>query len=877
MILLQSGNRYEAKASYEDRHVLKSAGFKWDPNARAWWTDAEFCVERLRRLHPVPVEVRQEREQAEIEIPSSWEGHPSCATDGPDDIPCPPGLAYLPYQRGGIAFARGKDGVLVADQMGLGKAQPIDEPVLTPSGFVPIGSLRVGDKVVGSDGFPTEVTGVFPQGVKKVRRVVMSDGSWTRCCDEHLWMFQTKNQRFFSGKWTVTELREIKIKDRQGNANAFLPMVRPVHYDSKRMPLDPWLVGMLIGDGCLRQHTVVISNPEKDVLRAVDAALPPGMEMKHAGAFDWRLVWKRGQGNVLLSQMRNLGLMMKGSHERFIPEIYKRVSPENRLAVLQGLFDSDGTPADGIGTIEYCTTSERLALDVQELVFSLGGTCQIYDKLAPAYSHNGERRIGRRAWRCYVKLPDGMEPFCHSGQKISRQLAGKRQRPPYRAIKEIQDDGHAECICISVAAHDRLYVTRHFIVTHNTIQAIGMLNDRPVKTALVICPASLKINWQREVGKWLNYFLPIHVVEKAGHPLPRQIGVLIVNYDIVAKMRPKLDGIEWDALICDESHWLKTPSAKRTQAILGKDGRGGIRAKRRIFLTGTPAESRPAELFTVANTLRPDEFPNWMDYAFRYCGAYVGKYGLEAKGATRGAELQTRLRNTIMVRRAKADVLKDLPAKIRVRVTLPCDAKLRATVDAELAGYQRERALIESLKSKGADIEAVTQARNAANARMRDLRVATSDGKMPMSLEFIRNAADAEKVVVFAKHHAVLNVLIKEFGDRAVVVTGKTPGSDRMRAVDRFQGDEEVRVFIGQIDAAGVGLTLTAASHVIFVEFDWRPGIMEQAEDRCHRIGQRDSVTCSYLVIEKSLDDVMLSSVNKKRSTLNETLDIPTC
>lgn len=530
MILLQSGTRFEAKASFEDRHVLKSAGFKWDPNARAWWTDAEFNVERLRRLCPDPVEVRQEREQAEIAIPSSWEGHPSCATDGPDDIPCPPGLAYLPYQRGGIAFARGKDGVLVADQMGLGK----------------------------------------------------------------------------------------------------------------------------------------------------------------------------------------------------------------------------------------------------------------------------------------------------------------------------------------------------------TIQAIGMLNDQPVKTALVICPASLKINWQREVDKWLNYYLPIHVVEKAGHPLPRQIGVLIVNYDIVAKMRPKLDGIEWDALICDESHWLKTPTAKRTQAVLGKDGHGGIRAKRRIFLTGTPAESRPAELFTVANTLRPDEFPNWMDYAFRYCGAYVGKYGLEAKGATRVAELQTRLRNTIMVRRAKADVLKDLPAKIRVRVTLPCDAKLRATVDAELAGYQRERALIESLKSKGADIEAVTQARNAANARMRDLRVATSEGKMPMALEFIRNAADAEKVVVFAKHHAVLNVLIKEFGDRAVVVTGKTPGPDRMRAVDRFQGDEEARVFIGQIDAAGVGLTLTAASHVIFVEFDWRPGIMEQAEDRCHRIGQRDSVTCSYLVIEKSLDDVMLSSVNKKRSTLNETLDIPT-
>ena len=527
MILLKSANRYEAKASFEDRHVLKAAGFRWDPNARAWWCAEEAEVQRLRGLTD-EVLIHEGVEQTEIAIPSTWEGHPSCATDGPSDIPCPPGLAYLPYQRGGIAFARGKDGVLVADQMGLGK----------------------------------------------------------------------------------------------------------------------------------------------------------------------------------------------------------------------------------------------------------------------------------------------------------------------------------------------------------TIQAIGMLNDEPVKTCLVICPASLKLNWQREVDKWLNYYLPVHVVEKVAHPLPQKVGVVIVNYDIIAKLRPRLDLIAWDALICDEAHWMKNNQSKRSQAVLGRSGVGGISATRRIFLTGTPAESRPSELFAVANALRPDVFPNWLDYAFRYCGAWMGKYGLEAKGATNSGELQAKLRETIMVRRNKADVLKDLPAKVRVRVTLPCDKKLRTSVDAELAGYQRERALIQSLKAKGATLEVVQQAQNAANARMRDLRVATNSGKMPMALEFLKNAADMEKVVIFAKHHAVLNLLIKEFGEAAVVVTGKTPVHERQWAVDRFQNDDGARVFIGQIDAAGVGLTLTAASHVCFVEFDWRPGIIEQAEDRCHRIGQTDSVTCSYLVIENSLDDVMLSSVNKKRDTLNETLDI---
>lgn len=528
MILIQSQNRYEARASFDDRHVLKAAGFRWDPTAKAWWCAGDAEVARLRKLTD-EVTIHRQEEQAEIAIPSSWVGHPSCATDGPADIPCPPGLAYLPYQRGGIAFARGKDGVLVADHMGLGK----------------------------------------------------------------------------------------------------------------------------------------------------------------------------------------------------------------------------------------------------------------------------------------------------------------------------------------------------------TIQAIGMMNDRPVRTALIVCPASLKLNWAREVDKWLNYYLPVHVVDKAAHPLPRKIGVLIVNYDIIAKLRPRLDDTEWDILVCDEAHWLKSPTAKRTQAILGRDGKGGIRAERRVFLTGTPAESRPAELFTVANALRPDVFPSWLDYAFRYCGAWMSKYGLEAKGATHVGELQAKLRETIMVRRAKADVLKDLPAKIRVRVTLPCDEKLKKTVEEELRVFQRERALIDSLKRSGASVEDVLRARNEANSRMRGLRVATSEGKMPMALEFLRNAADAEKIVVFAKHHAVLDVLIREFGERAVAITGKTPVTERQRLVDRFQQDDECRVFVGQIDAAGVGLTLTSASHVVFVEFDWRPGILEQAEDRCHRIGQTDSVTCSYLVIENSYDDVMLSSINKKRSTLNETLDLP--
>jgi SWI/SNF-related matrix-associated actin-dependent regulator 1 of chromatin subfamily A len=529
MIILKSSTRYEARASYEDRHVLKAAGWAWDPRGKAWWTGEAANVERLRReVAPAELEVLEESGGIELDLPTTWENHPSCATDGPMDIPCPPGLVYLPYQRGGIAYARGRDGVLIADEPGLGK----------------------------------------------------------------------------------------------------------------------------------------------------------------------------------------------------------------------------------------------------------------------------------------------------------------------------------------------------------TIQAIGILNDEPVRTALVIVPASLKINWQREFDKWLNYYLPVHVVMNAKLPFPQKVGVVIVNYDIVAKLRPRLDLVEWDALICDESHLMKNPETKRAMAVVGKNGRGGISARRRIFLTGTPLESRPAEIFTAANALRPDVFPSWLDFAFRYCAARMTPYGLDARGSSNSAELQAKLRTTVMIRRKKADVLKDLPDKIQQRILLPCDKKLKERVIAEKAAYERERAIFSRLRESGADAGRLQAARAEASARMRDLRIATTEGKMPMALEFLRSAACEEKIIVFAVHHLVLDLLSKEFGEAAVRVDGKVAIDDRQRAVDRFQSDPECRVFIGQIAAAGVGLTLTASSHVCFVEFDWRPGMLTQAEDRAHRIGQKNCVNVSYLVIEDSLDDVQLASVAKKQETLSRTLDV---
>lgn len=378
----------------------------------------------------------------------------------------------------------GRIGIL-GGSPGTGKAQPVDEPVLTPSGWKPIGSLKPGDYVMSATtGGPVLVKAVFPQGVKPVFRVEMSDGSWTRSCAEHLWQTRTKKERCqlraSSGKvlsvsklikltcGKVRQLSEImETLDRgDGSPNHSIPLTMPLQQfgPSEPLPLDSYVLGVLLGDGSIEQSSVVLHTPDADVLFETQKRLPASSRVTMTPSrCGFGIRGTVHHKNEVLEAMRILGLAGKNSHEKFIPKIYLLSSIQSRLDLLQGLLDTDGY-TDG-HCVEYSTSSKQLAEDVQQIVWSLGGLVTVTEK-TPTYTYNGEKRSGRLSYRMVIKLPEDIPPF--KMRRKAEKYVPKSKYPPQRYIKSVTPCGEEQCVCISIDTQDGLYLTRSCIVTHNT-------------------------------------------------------------------------------------------------------------------------------------------------------------------------------------------------------------------------------------------------------------------------------------------------------------------------------------------------------------------------------------------------------------------------
>ncbi|MFE2550508.1 helicase-related protein [Streptomyces sp. NPDC059355] len=354
---------------------------------------------------------------------------------------------------------------LLQGEVGSGKAQPLDSLVLTPTGFRPMGDIKVGDEVVVPSGEIALVGGVFPQGEREVWRVVLSDGSAVECDDEHLWIVGTSCGWHRGQEPEVMTTREIRsdLYKADGSSKWYLPVAVPVDLgNGGRQPLDPYLVGVLIGDGSFR-HNLSLSTTDDGILAAVEAALAPDRAMAGVpgSACDdtIRMSGPRGGGrrNPVVQAVRDLGLWGTTSHAEFVPDIYKNAPVKDRLAVLQGLMDTDGTlHADGMD-VSFCSASARLAQDVAWLVRSLGGRARVLPE--------------KSAFNVSVALPEEFEPF-----RLPRKAARMRQRPKYntfrRGIRTVEHVGPKPVQCISVEHPSRAYVTDNFTVTHNTMVAL---------------------------------------------------------------------------------------------------------------------------------------------------------------------------------------------------------------------------------------------------------------------------------------------------------------------------------------------------------------------------------------------------------------------
>lgn len=395
-----------------------------------------------------------------------------------------------------------------------------------------------------------------------------------------------------------------------------------------------------------------------------------------------------------------------------------------------------------------------------------------------------------------------------------------------------------------------------------TAQALAWLQLHPKKRPVVIVvPASLKLNWMREIKMWMTDPGAVEILNST-KPYSITGEILIINYDILTHWVKDLIQLEPSVIISDEIHYCKTNRAKRTKAIkkLAKH------TDHFIGLSGTPIVNRPIEFYNAIQMINPSMFPNWKYFTHRYCDAKHNGFGWDYSGASNTEELHQRLVSTIMIRRKKEDVLQDLPPKIYS--FLPIELSNREeyyTAEQDFIKFIRQR--------KGA--EAAERASNAAAlAEIEGLKQLAVRGKMKQAVEWITNFLESDqKLVVFATHKFVIQELMQEFKNIAVKVDGSVSGSNRQLAVDNFQDEAETRLFIGNIKAAGIGITLTAASSVAFLEFPWDPGTLVQAEDRCHRIGQKDSVNVYYLLAENTIEERIATLLDSKRMVLDAVLD----
>jgi len=414
-----------------------------------------------------------------------------------------------------------------------------------------------------------------------------------------------------------------------------------------------------------------------------------------------------------------------------------------------------------------------------------------------------------------------------------------------------------------------------------TVQTLAWLHLHPEKRpVIIVCPAHLKLNWAREIQETLPGGQNEQVIFGNDHSQLLSGDILIVNYEILhnryetykdalgkkrSKEIPRTGWIDYlldlkpKCLIIDEAHYAKSSKAFRTKAVK----KLSRKISHVMALTGTPIVNRPIEGFNIVQIVDKSIFPDFWKYVHRYCDAKHTGFGWDFSGASNKEELHEKLQS-IMIRRKKKDVLTELPDKIYSYIPM------------ELANFEQysiaENNFIDFVrKSKGA--KAAERAGKAEHlAKIETLKQLAVQGKLGYAIRWIKDfISENGKLVVFTVHKDTVAQLYQEFRKTAVKVDGST--TNREQAIKAFQEDPAINLFIGNIQAAGTGNNLTAASAVAFLELPWTSGDLLQAEDRCHRIGQKDAVNVYYLLASQTIEEKIAELLDKKRQVLDKVLD----
>lgn len=388
-----------------------------------------------------------------------------------------------------------------------------------------------------------------------------------------------------------------------------------------------------------------------------------------------------------------------------------------------------------------------------------------------------------------------------------------------------------------------------------TPQAIGLLNRLTGNKALVICPASLKENWSREIKKWSTYPLSVQILNSSSDKLDGS-DVVIVSYNLAVRMVEEISKASYDLLVCDESHLLKSASSQVSRIVLVPLW---AKCRYRLLMTGTPLPNgRAVEAYTCFSRCSKEHFGSWDAFKTRYCVEERTRWGVTYPHSKNLPELRE-LSKAFMVRRTKEEVLGELPGLVRQNVYLRLP---------ELDVFNAE---------EGIDVDAIVAAVDAGvpleSEHITTVRRKLAMLKAPLILQAIEDALEeVEQLVVFVHHRELYEHLMNNISS-CVGINGLTHPTERQQNVDSFQR-KEARVFVASLKAANTGLTLTSAFTLFMAEYDWVPSTNEQAEGRIYRVTQNEICRVKYLVAADSLDEKVLKVLQRKQRHIEKALGV---
>ena len=421
------------------------------------------------------------------------------------------------------------------------------------------------------------------------------------------------------------------------------------------------------------------------------------------------------------------------------------------------------------------------------------------------------------------------------------------KRPPLSHQKE----------AIQKLVENKKYILADDMGLGKTTSTIIAALESGAKKVLIICPATLKINWKREIENYSDR--SIYIAE--GKNFSTEHDFVIINYDILKNFHDskkkddsQILSANFDLVVVDEAHYIKNAQAQRTKVIndIVK------RVDRLWLLTGTPMTSRPIDYYNLLSLVDSPVAKNWMAYVIRYCSGYQFKVGARkvwnVMGSSNLEELRERTSNTI-TRRLKEDVL-DLPDKIITPVYLRLKSKDYEELMGEYFNWYEKNP--DESKSLTVQFTKLTKVRQVI-----------ANEKISQTIELAENILEqGKKVIIFCNFTDSLNQIVEHFGKSAVKVDGSMAKHDRQYSVDQFQENEKIKVFVGNIKAAGVGLTLTAAEAVIMNDLSFLPSDHSQAEDRAYRFGQKNNVLVYYPIFENTIEGVIYDILNNKKQVI---------